>query len=104
MKRFFITWAIIGIVLRLLVGATTFHEDIRAFDLGAYLVSQKGMVLSLYDYLATLPADHPFQASYGAKGPAFFNYLTWAAAFKILERGRGPCLHMCCNTVLHMCV
>lgn len=75
MKHFFLTWAIIGVILRLFIGATTFHEDIRAFDLGAYLVSQKGMVLSLYDYLTTLPADHPFQASFGAKGPAFFNYL-----------------------------
>lgn len=36
----------------------TVHPDLRAYDLGAYLISQKGQVFSFYDYLSRLDSEN----------------------------------------------
>ncbi len=53
-------WTIltIGILIRIFLASTTFHPDIRAFDLGGRLIAS-GNILNLYDYQATLPVDDP---------------------------------------------
>lgn len=43
-----------------------YHPDIHAIDFGAWLISQKGMVLSFYDYLSSLTALDPLLKMYPA--------------------------------------
>ncbi len=59
MKRI---WTIltIGILIRIFLASTTFHPDIRAFDLGGRLIAS-GNILNLYDYQATLSVDDPMR-------------------------------------------
>lgn len=71
MKKFFLRWILIGLVLRLVIIPFTVHPDIRAFDLGAYLISQKGEVLTFYDYLSHLNFTDPLLRNYK---PDFFIY------------------------------
>lgn len=66
MKKFFFKWIIIGILIRVVFMAFTHHPDIHAIDFGAYLISQKGMILGFYDYLSSLGADNPLLRIYGA--------------------------------------
>lgn len=47
---------ILAVVLRLVLAFTTFHADIRAFQLGGEIVA-KGNILNLYDYIPALPDD-----------------------------------------------
>lgn len=71
MKRFFIKWVLIGLVLRLLLMPFTVHPDITALDLGAFLISQKGELLNFYDYLSRLDPAHLLVKIYGM---GLFNY------------------------------
>ena len=45
----------LGIVLRLVLMVTTFHVDIRGHNLAAYLISQKGEVLTFTIILVSFP-------------------------------------------------
>lgn len=58
------TWLFIGLSLRLFLMVTTFHPDFTAFALAGFLISS-GHLLDLYDYLFSLPADHPFHNAFG---------------------------------------
>ena len=71
MKNFFLKWILIGLFLRLILMPFTVHPDIRAFDLGAYLISQKGEFLTFYDYLSRLNPENPLLKNYK---PDFFIY------------------------------
>lgn len=65
MKNKLIAILIVGVILRLILSATTFHYDVRAFDFGRWVI-QQGNVLNFYDYLGQLPTDNPILASYPA--------------------------------------
>ena len=71
MKWFFLRWILIGLVLRLVLMPFTVHPDITALDLGAYLISQKGELLTFYDYLSKLDPAHLLVKIYGV---GLFNY------------------------------
>lgn len=71
MKKFFLKWILIGLALRLIVIPLTVHPDIRAIDLGAYLISQKGEWLTFYDYLSRLDPGNLLVRIYG---PDLFIY------------------------------
>ena len=47
--------AIIGLVIRLVLIPITMHADFRAYNLAAYLITQKGQLWSFYDYISRLP-------------------------------------------------
>lgn len=47
----------IGIILRLLLAASSFHPDIRALSIEGQIVAS-GNILNMYDYLASLPDDN----------------------------------------------
>lgn len=71
MKKFFLKWLLIGLVLRLVLMPFTVHPDIHALDLGAYLISQKGEWLTFYDFLSRLEPSHLLVKIYG---PDLFIY------------------------------
>lgn len=71
MKKFFLKWVLIGLVLRLVLMPFTVHPDIHALDLGAYLISQKGEWLTFYDFLSRLEPSHLLVKIYG---PDLFIY------------------------------
>lgn len=52
-----------GIIIRVFLSATAFHEDLKAFYYGGTLVSQ-GNLFNLYDYLSNLPSDNPILKIY----------------------------------------
>lgn len=54
----------IGILVRIFLALTTFHPDIRAFNLGGQLVAS-GNILNLYDYLASNTIDNPLVKTFG---------------------------------------
>lgn len=54
-----------GILLRLFLAATTFHPDIRAFNLAGQLIGS-GNILNLYDYLGSCTPDNPLLKTFGA--------------------------------------
>jgi hypothetical protein len=60
----------IGLVVRLILAASTFHTDIQAFYLSGQVIG-KGNILSLYDYLGELSKDDLFLKVYPAD---FFIY------------------------------
>lgn len=66
MKSFFLKWVLIGLALRLILMPFTVHPDIRAIDLGAYLISQKGEWLTFYDYLSRLDPGNLLVRIYGS--------------------------------------
>lgn len=70
-KSWWFPWLMIGLALRLILMPFTVHPDIRAFDLGAYLISQKGELLTFYDHLAHLSPDNPLLKNFPAD---FFIY------------------------------
>ncbi len=47
--------AIIGLAIRLVLIPITMHADFRAYNLAAYLITQKGQLWSFYDYISRLP-------------------------------------------------
>ena len=47
--------AIIGLIIRLVLIPITMHADFRAYNLAAYLITQKGQLLGFYDYISHLP-------------------------------------------------
>lgn len=71
MKKFFLKWVLIGLALRLILMPFTVHPDIRAIDLGAYLISQKGEWLTFYDHLSRLDPGNLLVRIYG---PDLFIY------------------------------
>jgi len=70
-KKFFLKWILIGLALRLILMPFTVHPDIRAIDLGAYLISQKGEWLTFYDHLSRLDPGNLLVRIYG---PDLFIY------------------------------
>lgn len=58
-------WIVLGLVVRLIVMSTTIHPDIRGHNLAAYLISQKGKLLTFYDYLQHQPRDDRLVQIYG---------------------------------------
>jgi hypothetical protein len=71
MRWFFIKWILIGLVLRLVLMPFTVHPDITSLDLGAFLISQKGELLTFYDYLSRLDPANLLVKIYGV---GLFNY------------------------------
>ena len=65
MKKFLIKWILIGLALRLILMPFTAHSDMTALDLGAFVISQKGGVLTFYDYLSGLDKANPLVSLYG---------------------------------------
>jgi len=65
MKKFLLKWILIGLLLRLILMPFTAHSDMRALDLGAFLISQKGEILTFYDYLSSLDKASPLVNLYG---------------------------------------
>lgn len=63
--RRLLPWLVVAIVIRLLLIVFTIHPDIRGYNLGAYIISQKGAFLSFYDYIRWLPRDHDWVRVYG---------------------------------------
>lgn len=55
MKKFWIILAL-GVLLRLILSAFTFHSDVRLLDLGGHIVAS-GNILNMYDYLGSIPPD-----------------------------------------------
>lgn len=55
MTKKIVILAIIGLVLRLILIPITMHADFRAYNLAAYLITQKGQLWSFYDYISRLP-------------------------------------------------
>lgn len=55
MKSFWII-LILGVILRLVLSAFTFHPDVRLLDLGGHIVAL-GNILDMYDYLKSLPSN-----------------------------------------------
>lgn len=78
---------VLGIVLRLVLMLTTFHVDIRGHNLAAYLISQKGEILTFYDYISKLPRTHRWVEVYGDDLFIYppLSYLTLATFMKILN-------------------
>ncbi len=60
-----IPWIIIGLVIRLVLMATTLHPDIRGHNLAAYLISQKGELFTFYDHIHQLDRADPIVRVYG---------------------------------------
>ncbi len=85
MKKNLIKWFLVGLVLRLILMPFTVHPDIRALDLGAFLISQKGAFLTFYDYLSSLDKNDLLVKIYGVDlfiypplaylTPAFFMFI-----------------------------
>src|SRR3989344_2336099 len=59
-------WLIAGLVLRLVLSAFVYHPDIRGYNLGAYLISQKHQLFTFYDFLSQLPPPHQLVRLYHA--------------------------------------
>lgn len=80
-------WLILAVIIRFLIIGTTLHPDIRGYNFGAYLIAQKGQLLTFYDYISTLPTKDPIVKLYGVDlfiyPPA--PYLTMAFFMKILS-------------------
>lgn len=78
---------ILGILLRLIIIPITIHPDIAGYNFVSYVISQKGQLLSFYDYLATLPQDNPLVRLYGVDVFIYppLLYLAFAAFMKILS-------------------
>lgn len=53
-----------GLVLRLAIMPFTSHPDLRGHYLGAYFIAKQGQLLGVYDYISTLPRNHPFVLLY----------------------------------------
>ena len=47
--------AVVGLAIRLVLIPITMHADFRAYNLAAYLITQKGQLLGFYDYISRLP-------------------------------------------------
>lgn len=56
---------VVAILLKIALAFSTFHPDIRAFQIGGDLVA-KGNILNLYDYLSTLPSDNQLIKVFGS--------------------------------------
>lgn len=55
MKNFWIILTL-GVILRIILSAFTFHPDVRLLDLGGHIVAS-GNIINMYDYLGSLPPD-----------------------------------------------
>lgn len=63
MKKLF-PWILIGLAIRFGLMLYTVHPDIRGHNLAAYLIAQKGQIVSLYDYLRLQPRTDPWVVLY----------------------------------------
>lgn len=64
-SNFKIWWLLVpAVLLRVFLAASTFHPDIRAFNLAGDLIGQ-GNILNLYDYLASCTVDNPLVKTFG---------------------------------------
>lgn len=61
----------LGLFLKIIVMVSTIHTDIGTPNYASYLISQKGMVFSFYDYWQNLNPEDPFVKIYNAD---VFNY------------------------------
>lgn len=65
-SNFKLWWLLIpAVLLRVFLALSTFHPDIRAFNLAGELIGS-GNILSLYDYLASCSVDNPLVRTFGA--------------------------------------
>ncbi len=68
---------LVGIFLRIFLSLSTFHPDIRAFQLGGNLIAH-GYFFNLYDYLANCASDNQLVAVFGRDyfiyPPAIYTY------------------------------
>jgi hypothetical protein len=70
MKRKIIIVLVVGLLIRLFLGFSTFHSDIQPFYFAGDVIA-KGNVLNFYDYLRKLPVNDPILKIYPAD---LFNY------------------------------
>ena len=86
MTKKIIVLLMFGLILRLVLMFTTFHLDIRGHNLAAYLISQKGEVLTFYDYISRLPRTHRWVEVYRDNLFIYppLSYLTLSAFMKVL--------------------
>jgi len=57
-SSWYFRWFLIGFLLRLVLAIFTFHSDIRALNLGAFLIAKEG-VFNIYEYLQHVPTNNP---------------------------------------------
>lgn len=70
MNKKLVSILVIGIVIRLVLAATTYHSDIAPFDFAGKIIA-RGNIANFYDYLWNLPANHPYLKIYPRD---LFNY------------------------------
>ena len=70
MKRKIIIVLVVGLLIRLFLGFSTFHSDIQPFYFAGDVIA-KGNILNFYDYLRKLPVNDPILKIYPAD---LFNY------------------------------
>lgn len=61
---------IIGVLLRLILAASSYHSDIAALDFAGRVMAS-GHILNFYDFLSSLPKNDPILKIYP---PSLFNY------------------------------
>lgn len=70
MRKFIAIVLIIGLILRVLLSATTYHSDVVPFDFAGKVIAG-GSITNFYDYLWDLPDDSPILKVYPRN---LFNY------------------------------
>lgn len=70
MQKAISTILIIGIILRLVLSAITYHSDLVPFDFAGKVIAS-GNITNFYDYLWDLPEGHPYLKVYPRN---LFNY------------------------------
>lgn len=80
-------WIILGLILRLALIPSYVHPDLKGFNFGAFLVSQKSQLLTFYDYLSSLPPGHQLVQQYHRDLFIYppLAYLTPAVFMKLLS-------------------
>ena len=66
MKNSFWVILILGIILRIFLGAFSFHPDVTAFQLGGQIMAS-GNILNFYDYLSQFPPQSDIIRKYTAE-------------------------------------
>lgn len=80
-------WIFIAFVLRLFLIPSYIHPDLKGFNFAGYLISQKGELLTFYDYLSRLPLNHQLVVQYHRDLFIYppLAYLTPAVFMKVLS-------------------
>jgi hypothetical protein len=63
-SKYFTPLAIFGFLLSLFIAGSTYHPDLRAFALASKFI-HSGEIVSFYDHVSELPADHTYKQVYG---------------------------------------